>query len=575
MLAHVVDAVVIERRGLADVRSELLALLGVFVLRAILTVVSDAIAFEAGAGVVTRVRAMLVSHVVALGPAWTRLERNGAVTGTIQDAVESIARYYSLTLPQTAIVAFVPLAILAFVIPTDWVSGLIMLISAPLIPLFMVILGRGTEALNQAQWRTLARLGGRLFDAIEGLTTLKLFNASRAEIEAIAAMSDAYRRETMAVLRIAFLSSLVLEFFATVSVAMVAVYVGFRLYAHDMHFLPGFTVLLLAPEYFRVLRASGTQYHTRMEAIGAAEAIVALLETPIPVIADQEVPPVTDIGLSDTTIPRVSDTTIPRVSDTGVPRAAADEAGEGVDHVRCVRFERVSFSHGDAPVLDAIDLTLQRGRCVALVGTSGAGKTTLAQVLLGFLAPSSGRVTVDGVDLDLVGPEAWRRRVAWLPQRPTLFHGTVLDNLRLGRPDADPASVRRAIERAGASALVAGLPDGLATMLGDRGQGLSGGEIQRLGLARAFLKDADVVVLDEPDAGLDDDAIAHVARSIRAVCRESATLLIAHRVETVRQADEIVLLEGGRIVDRGGYEELVGRGGRAATLIGAATGRAA
>ncbi len=514
VLARIVDAVVVHHRDLHGVMPWLAALLASFVLRAAASVASELAAFEAAGRVVSTVRARLQSHVAALGPSWTRLQRTGEVAGTVFDAVESIGRYYAAYLPQTVLVVFIPFAILAFVIPTDWVSGLIMTLSAPLVPLFMIIIGKGTEALNQAQWRTLARMSGHVFDAIEGLTTLKLFNASRAEIKAVADMSDEYRRATMAVLRVAFLSSLALEFLATVSIAMVAVYVGFRLYYGEMRLLPGLAVLLVAPEFYRVLRAMGTHYHARMEAIGAAEAIVALLETE----PSRRPPP-----------------------GVAVP----------CDVVDAVRFEQVAFSHGATPVLHGIDLVLRRGRMVALVGASGSGKTTLAELLLGFASPSYGRLLIDDVDLDLLEPAAWRRRIAWLPQRPTLFHGSVLDNIRLGCPDADRDAVTRAVEQAGASGLVHGLPHGYETVLGDRGQGLSGGEIQRIALARTFLKQADLLVLDEPAAGLDAAVAARIARTVAAMSTRCATLVITHDEAFVRHADEVVVLDGGRIVARG------------------------
>jgi ATP-binding cassette, subfamily C, bacterial CydD len=430
--------------------------------------------------------------------------------GTWLDATESVGRYCSGYLPQAALAALIPLAILAFVIPTDWVSGLIMALSAPLVPLFMILIGKGTEALNQAQWRQLAHLGGHLFDAVEGLTTLKLFGASRAEAAAVADLSDTYRRATMAVLRVAFLSSLVLEFFATVSIAMVAVYIGFRLYYGEMRLLPGLAVLMIAPEFYRVLRALGTQYHARMEAVAAAESILALLETP---------PPPAPAGTRDLPGP-----------------------------VRAVRFEQVWFGHGAAPILRGVDLALARGRCVAIVGASGAGKTTLADLLLGFLSPGSGRITVDGLDLADIRPESWRARIAWLPQRPVLFHGTIRDNIRLGRPDADADALRQAVARAGAAELIAGLPQGYDTVVGDRGQGLSGGEIQRIALARAFLRGADLLVLDEPATGLDAANAALIADSVRALRADCAVLVIAHDTLSVRGADAVFRLTDGCLV---------------------------
>ncbi len=555
LLSRVVDAVVIGGQGLDATWRWLSALLAVFVLRAVAAAAGDVMAFEAGARIVLAVRADLQARIVALGPSWTRRQRTGDVTSTVFDAAESIGRYYVGYLPQRALVAFIPLAILAFVVPADWVSAVILSVTAPLVPLFMVLIGRGTEALNQAQWRRLAQLAAHLFDAIEGLTTLKLFNASAAETRAIARSSDAYRTSTMEVLRVAFLSSLALEFLATIGIAMVAVYVGFRLYYRELHFLPGFAVLLLAPEFYRPLRAMGTQYHVRMEAIAAADAIVGLLDTPArPVPA----------------------------------RCGSLPAGP----VREVRFEQVGFGYDAAPelggpglgepglggpglggpALDGIDLSLARGRRVALVGPSGAGKSTLGQLLLGFLSPTRGRITVDGIDLATLPAAAWHARVAWLPQRPTLFHGTILDNIRLGRPDADPARVRDAVEQAEAGRLIDGLPHGLGTVLGERGQGLSGGEIQRIALARVFLQDADVVVLDEPGAALDHETAAVVARSIDALSSRCALLVIAHRLEAVRGADEILVLRRGVIVERGRHGELAARGGTYAGVMGLAAG---
>ncbi len=531
LLARVVDAVVIGGHGLAAVWPWLWGLLAVFALRAVVSAIGEAVAFEAGARVVLAVRAALQAQVLALGPAWSRRQRTGDVANTVFDAAESIGRYYVGYLPQRVLVAFVPLAILAFVVPTDWVSAIILTVSAPLIPLFMVLIGRGTEALNQTQWRKLALLAARLFDAIEGLTTLKLFQASRAETRAIARASEDYRTSTMAVLRVAFLSSLALEFLATVSIAMVAVYIGFRLYYRELHFLPGFAVLLLAPEFYRPLRAMGTQYHARMEAVGAAEAIVALLETPVQ----------------------------PASARRGVLAAGP---------IRQIRFEQVGFSYDGTPALAGIELTLARGRPVALVGPSGAGKTTLSQVLLGFLAPTSGRISVDGVDLATLPEAAWRSRIAWLPQRPTLFHGTVLDNIRLGQPDADPAQVRWALEQAGAARLVDGLPHGLGTVLGERGQGLSGGEVQRIALARIFLAEADLVVLDEPSAALDRETADLIARSIEVLSSRCAMLVIAHRLESVREASEILVLRGGRLVERGTHRDLAAGGATYASVMG-------
>src|SRR6202051_3406709 len=414
-LAHVVDSVVIGHLGLASVWPFLWGMLGVFAARAVVTLFADSVAFEAAAGLNQTRRGELNRKIAALGPGFVAAQRTGDLTNLLVESVDELGKYYAEYLPQMTLAAFIPAAILVFVFPTDWISGIIMLISAPLIPIFMIVIGKGTERLNQRQWRKLAWMSAHFFDVIEGLSTLKLLNASRYEAEIIGRISDDYRRSTMEVLRVAFLSSLVLEFFATISIAMVAVYIGFRLYYGEMHFLPGFLVLLLAPEFFRPLRAMGTQYHARMDAIGASERIIALFETKL-----SEQP-------------------------AGQSRLMPSE------HL-AIRCADVGFAYrANEPVLHGINFNLARGERVALVGPSGSGKTTIARLLLGFDTPDSGSITVDRVDLGDIAAENWFARIAWMPQAPTLFYGSIGDNIRLGQPDADDAAGHRAAAAANAA----------------------------------------------------------------------------------------------------------------------------
>ena len=524
LLAHVVNSVVIDHLGLSSAWPFLWGMRAVFVARAVVSLFADAVAFEAAAGGKQTLRGALRRKIAALGPGFVAGQRTGDLTNLLLESVDELGKYYAEYLPQMPLAAFIPAGILVFVFPTDWVSGIIMLISAPLIPLFMILIGKRTERLNQRQWRKLAWMSAHFFDVIEGLTTLKLFNASRAEGEIIGRISDDYRRSTMEVLRVAFLSSLVLEFFATVSIAMVAVYIDFRLYYGDMHFLPGFTVFLLAPEFFQPLRAMGTQYHARMEAIGASERIVALLEIPVP------------------------------AGPTALPAALPARMD--------ISFKNVGFAYrAGEPVLTGIDFSLTRGERVALVGPSGAGKSTIARLLLGFDVQDVGAITIDGTDLRDIGPEHWFTRIAWMPQAPTLLHGSIGDNIRLGDPGADEASVRRAAAAANAAAFIERLPQAYDTIVGDRGQGLSGGEIRRVALARAFLKNADLVILDEPTSSLDPETAALIADAVERLARDRAMLIIAHRLESITAVDRILVLNDGRIVESGSLAALLAQNG--------------
>ncbi|GAB0117063.1 thiol reductant ABC exporter subunit CydD [Acidisoma sp. 7E03] len=528
-LAHAVTAVVFHGQPLAAVLPALGLLLGLALLRALLSHATARAAMAASLRVKAEVRRALHAKLTALGPRFLGTQRSGDIAHLLVEGVDALDNYYAAYLPQMAVAAFLPVALLAFVLPTDWISGVIMMIGAPLIPIFMILIGRGTEKLNQQQWRRLALMSAHFFDVVEGLSTLKLFGASRDAATLIGRISNDYRESTMRVLRVAFLSSLVLEFFTTLGVAMIAVFVGFRLYYGELAFMPGFFVLLLAPEFFRPLRAMGTQYHARMEAIAASERIVALLETPEPAT-------------------RPSGETAPLAS--------------GV-----ITLTGVSFAYREGePALRDVSLSLGRGERLALVGPSGSGKSTVARLLLGLGQPDTGRITVGGIDLATIPREAWFARVSWMPQRPTLFAGTLAENIRLGAPEARMDAVIRAAEMAEADGFIRRLPQGYETVVGERGQGLSGGEIRRIALARALLKPADLLVLDEAEASLDEATAARIRANLARLERDTAVLLIAHRLESAETADRILVLRDGRIVEQGTPAALLGRAGDYATM---------
>lgn len=531
LLAWTLSAVVMDGAGLSRVWPALAAMLPLFALRFVLIRLAERTAFTSAASMRQALRGELLRKLQALGPVWLRGEATGALATHLVQGVEALEGYYARWLPGRALTVLLPFAILIVVFPVDWTSGLVLLITAPLIPLFMILLGKAAAEANQHQWTLLARLGARFLDSLQGITTLRLFNAGRREAAVVARLSEAYRSSTMKVLRVAFLSSVVLEFLATLGIAVVAVLVGFHLFYGKIPLLRGLFVLLLAPEFYIPLRTLGSQYHERLDAIAAAERIMEILDLPAPAETCARLP-----------LPAAGGYTI-RFDD--------------VRHVWPTR----------QAALDGLHLVAPAGRITALVGPSGAGKSTVLNLLLGFAQATAGTISVNGQPLDATDLDDWRSRVAWVPQRAHVFAGTVLDNLLIARPDADFATVRAAAASAGVDEFVQSLPHGYDTQLGERGAGLSGGQIQRLALARAFLKDAPVLLLDEPTASLDADTEATIHDSLRRLARGRTVLLIAHRLATAALADTIVVMEQGKTVQSGTHEQLAAAQGLYRQLI--------
>jgi ATP-binding cassette subfamily C protein CydD len=525
-LAQAVTGVTFDERTLIEVMPWLWALLAIFAARAVLAWASERAAHDAAQRVKLSLRKTLYDKLRRLGPAYLSEQRTGDLVNTLSDGIEALEAYYARFLPAISLMALVPLSILVFVFPIDWVSGLVMLGTAPLIPFFMILIGKGAERRNQAQWQQLARMSAHFLDIIQGLTSLKLFNASRREAAMIARISDDYRRSTMSVLRIAFLSSFALEFFSTVSIAIVAVLIGFRLYWGELDFLYGFFVLLLAPEFYLPLRNMGTHYHARMAAIGAAEKMLEILEAP----------------LSEST--------------TEQTESLLFEGSVGLE------LSDVGFTYPDGRrALQGLDLTVEPGEQVAIVGPSGAGKSTLLNLLLGFQPPSEGGIRINGLPLSILDPTAWRRQVAWVPQRAHLFHGSLADNIRLARPDATQSEVEEAARLAHAHDFIQQLPQGYDTWVGEGGQGLSGGQIQRIALARAFLKDAPLVILDEATAHLDLESERLIHQAIDKLAENRTLIMVAHRLRTVQQMPRILVLDQGQLAEEGDHGSLLDRRG--------------
>ncbi|MEV8532313.1 thiol reductant ABC exporter subunit CydD [Streptomyces sp. NPDC051211] len=490
-------------------RTPLLLLAAVALGRGLVAWLTELAAHRASAAVKSELRGRLLEQAADLGPGWLSGQRSGSLVAVATRGVDALDDYFSRYLPQLGLAVVVPVAVLARIVTEDWVSAAIIVVTLPLIPLFMILIGWATQGRMDRQWRLLSRLSGHFLDVVAGLPTLKVFGRAKAQAEAIRTITAEYRRATLRTLRIAFLSSFALELLATLSVALVAVTIGMRLVHGELDLYTGLVILILAPEAYLPLRQVGAQYHAAAEGLAAAEEIFEVLETPLP-------------GGS---------------GSGAVPAGPVDLSVEGV----AVRYPgRAETSPGP------VTLTVRPGECVALTGPSGVGKSTLLSVLLGFVAPTEGRVRAGGADLAELSPgalEDWRSRIAWVPQRPHLFAGTIAENVRLARPDASEEAVVAALRDAGAWEFVSALPRGTGAVLGEGGAGLSAGQRQRLALARAFLADRPVLLLDEPTAALDGETEAGVVDAVRRLAAGRTVLLVVHRPALLAVADRVVRLE--------------------------------
>jgi len=508
LLARVADAAIFRHVSLPALLPWFGAALAVILARAGVTAATRRAAFSCASAVKTDLRRRCVRRLSDLGPRALAGMRAGELAHVTVDAVEALDGYFSRYLPQRAIASLLPFTILAVVFPLDWISGLVLVLTAVFLPVSMIVIGDQAHERNQRLWGRLAQMSGRFLDILQGLSTVRMFGAARREAAEIERTSNEYRVLTLSVLRVAFLSSFMLELISAVSIAIVAVISGFRLLHGTMAFERAWFILLAAPEYFLTLRALGTFYHSRMEAMSAAEQVSAFLG------------PGATPGDDGTPSP-------------APPRAAARPISSAPE----LRFQEVGFSYGASPLLSEVSLRVAAGEHVALAGPSGCGKSTLLSLLLGFCRPQAGAILVDGQALSELDLPAWHRLVAWLPQRPTMFHGTVRENLLLGLRDS-AVEPRAAM----AAARLEELP--LDARIGEGGQGLSTGQAQRLALARLFLRSPRVVLLDEPTAHLDADTAALVSQSILELARGRTTILVTHRPETAAGMDRLVTLPG-------------------------------
>jgi len=513
LLAKVIASVFIGGSDLRSITGELALYAAAVLARGLLTWLRAVTGQRSATIVTSELREAVARKLLSIGPSRLGQERAGSVAIAAGQGVEALDPFFARYLPQLALGALVPLVIIVWVVRLDWVSAVVFILTVPLVPLFMVLIGTLADRRTSRRWKALRTLGGHFLDVLEGVATLKVFGRAGDRLASIREASELYRVATMGTLRIAFLSALILELLAAISTALVAVTIGLRLVAGTLAFEAGLGILILAPEVYLPLRRIGTEFHAAKAGIEAAKTIFGLLDVPESPVGSNRAP-------------------------SGVP----------------IRFENVTVEYPgrDAPSLEDVSFTIEPGTRVAMVGSSGSGKSTAVAALLRFVEPVGGRVLVGEVDLAGVDADEWRRRIAWVPQDPTVFAGTIRDNVRFGNPDASDEEVGEAVRLAGLDRFVQRLGDGLDAQVGEGGSLLSAGQRRRLGLARAFVRDsAPILIADEPTANVDLDTQEDIRAALDRLAEHRTVVTVVHRPVLAADADLVVHFERGRIVEVG------------------------
>ncbi|MCG9697546.1 cysteine/glutathione ABC transporter permease/ATP-binding protein CydD [Shewanella sp. Isolate11] len=550
LLASMLQGMIIDSLPKTQFMTEFYLLAGLIVLRALLAYGRERISFKAGCLLRGAIRKAVLDKLTELGPVYIKGKPAGSWASIVLEQVEDLQDFYAKYLPQMMLAGFIPLTILAVVFPINWAAGIILLATAPLIPLFMILVGMGAADANRKNFSALARLSGHFMDRLKGLETIKLFYRGDSEVKAIETASEELRSRTMSVLRMAFLSSAVLEFFAAVSIAVLAVYFGFSFLDHldfghygvGLTLFTGLFVLILAPEFYQPLRDLGTHYHAKAQAVGAAEALMELLQH------------------------QNQAQTQNQNQNQSQNQNQADSTEHGAKPLMSLapltvklRDVRVCSLQGQ-PLIGPINLDIEAGEQLAVVGPSGAGKTTLLNMLLGFL-PYEGSVLINDIELSQLDKVSYRRQLAWLGQEPQLFHGSIFDNVAMSNPDMSEAEVYALLDKANIGDFVRQQALGLVHPIDEQSAGVSVGQAQRLCLARALGQDAKLFLLDEPTASLDSISEQSVLTALQQATAKASCLMVTHRLDALKQASKIVVLDNGAIVQQGSYQALFNQPG--------------
>ena len=538
LLARILHHMIVENIPREALLLPFVLLVLVFILRAWVVWLRERVGFHAGQHIRYAIRRQVLDRLQEAGPAWIQGKPAGSWATLILEQIDDMHDYYARYLPQMALAACVPLLIVIAIFPYNWVAALILLCTAPLIPLFMAMVGMGAADANRRNFLALGRLSGHFLDRLRGMETLRVFGRGEAEIDNIRLASQDFRQRTMEVLRLAFLSSGVLEFFTSLSIALVAVYFGFSYlgaldfghYGTAVTLSAGFLALILAPEFFQPLRDLGTFYHAKAQAVGAADSLKTFLETPL----------------------------------AHPQRGEASLSTQGPVSIEAEDF--CVLSPEGKVLAGPLNFTIDAGQRVVLVGTSGSGKSSLLNALSGFMA-YSGSLRINQTELSELDPEAWRAQLSWVGQNPQLPAATLRDNVLLARPDASDEELRSVLDRAWVSEFLPLLPQGIDTVVGDQSAGLSVGQAQRIAVARALLNPCQLLLLDEPAASLDAHSEQRVMAALDAASRQQTTLMVTHQLEGIADWDRIWVMEHGRLVEQGDYATLAAAQGPFAALL--------
>jgi len=563
LLSGVVDRVFRMGQTLRDVMPVFGLLLGLLLVRACLIWAQEVLAQRAASRIKGRLRQQLIAHFYALGPAYTRSERSGELVNAAIQGVEALDDYVTQFLPARYLAGLLPAFVFLAVFVLDPWTSLVLLFAGPMLILLLALIGGQARAITQRRFVELSWMSAFFLDVLQGIATLKMFGRSKEQAANIEEISQHYGKTTMEVLATAFQTSLMMEWAATAATAMVALEASLRLMNGALPFDRALAVLLLTPEFFLPLRQMAIKYHAGATGKAAAGRIYAILDTPLP----------GNGGMGESANQRISESTNQRIDEPADRKTPAltrfDICFDDVRFAYPAPDAKGSTGEGQRQAqpgaqraaLQGFSLTIPHGQTVALVGPTGAGKTTVVSLLLRFLDPDAGRITVGGLPLDSIDRAMWRRQVAWVPQLPHLFHGTVADNIRLARPEAGMEVVIAAARAAHADEFIEALPRGYDTPLGEQGARLSGGQRQRLAIARAFLKDAPVLILDEATASLDAGSEALIRDALARLTAGRTVLIIAHRLALAYAADQIVVMDAGRAVETGSHRALLAQDG--------------